>query len=289
MIFYPKDIKDSSQYVENLNYLDIGSRGGISGWFKLIEKKLNIISFEAEINEGLFNCQGERTLYLTSEKSQSSLFRPNPKQKIFENEETRLNYKEQKIIVNTLDNKLKNFSKKIDLIKIDTQGSEYEILEGGFKRIAKDMPFLFLETWCYPYYENIKLFDEIITKLRTIGYEIYLLDVAASKKINIKNKFSKNIGQEKMTGFNLFLGPNIDYMMLEKTMEDRIKRSFILQVHDLLTFSYKIVENDEHMYKKNLEKIIKKRIKYYNFYKIEKYISLIKNKLFKSNNFYPLT
>jgi hypothetical protein len=289
MIFYPKDIKDSSQYVENLNYLDIGSRGGISGWFKLIEKKLNIISFEAEINEGLFNRQGERTLYLTSEKSQSSLFRPNPKQKIFENEETRLNYKEQKIIVNTLDNKLKNFSKKIDLIKIDTQGSEYEILEGGFKRIAKDMPFLFLETWCYPYYENIKLFDEIITKLRTIGYEIYLLDVAASKKINIKNKFSKNIGQEKMTGFNLFLGPNIDYMMLEKTMEDRIKRSFILQVHDLLTFSYKIVENDEHMYKKNLEKIIKKRIKYYNFYKIGKYISLIKNKLFKSNNFYPLT
>jgi hypothetical protein len=151
------------------------------------------------------------------------------------------------------------------------------------------MPFLFLETWCYPYYENIKLFDEIITKLRTIGYEIYLLDVAASKKINIKNKFSKNIGQDKMTGFNLFLGPNIEYMMLEKTIEDRIKRSFILQVHDLLTFSYKIVENDEHMYTKILEKIIKKRIKYYNFYKVAKYISLIKNKLYKSNNFYPLT
>jgi len=289
MIFYPKDIKNSSQHVERLNYLDIGSRGGISGWFKLIENKLNIISFEVELNEGLFNCQGERTLYLTSEKSQSSLFRPNPKQKIFENEETRLNYKEQKIIVNTLDYKLKNFSKKIDLIKIDTQGSEYEILEGGFKTIARDMPFLFLETWCYPYYENIKLFDEIITKLRTIGYEIYLLDVAASKKINIKNKFSKNIGQEKMTGFNLFLGPSIEYMMLEKTIEDRIKRSFILQVHDLLTFSYKIVENDEHMYKKILEKIIKKRIKYYNFYKVAKYISLIKNKLYKSNNFYPLT
>jgi FkbM family methyltransferase len=289
MIFYPKNIEKISKYVENLNYLDIGFRGGVSGWFKLIESKLNVIGFEAEINEGLFNCKGEKILYVTSEKSQSSLFKPNPKQKIFENEETRLNYTEQKIKVDTLDNKLKDFQKKIDLIKIDTQGSEYEILEGGFKTISKDMPFLFLETWSHPYYENIKLFDEIIYKLRTIGYEIYLLDTAATKHINIKNKFIKNVGQQKMNGFNLFLGPSIEYIMSEKTIQERVKRSFVFQIHDLLTFSYKIVENDDHEYKSCLEKIIKNRKKYSYFYNVSKYFTLIKSQFFKSKNIHPLT
>ena len=32
MLFYKKDIIKLSQYVKNLNYLDIGSRNNISGW-----------------------------------------------------------------------------------------------------------------------------------------------------------------------------------------------------------------------------------------------------------------
>ena len=57
---------------------------------------------------------------------------------------------QKEIAVDTLSNKLKDFKNKIDLIKIDTQGSEYEIIEGGLDRISNDKPFLFLETWTYP-------------------------------------------------------------------------------------------------------------------------------------------
>jgi hypothetical protein len=286
-IFYLNDIKKLSNFTEKFNYLDVGSRGGIDGWFSIIHEKLNLISFEAEEGNALFNIKGRKKFYLTKNKGNSSFFRPNDKNKIFENEEGRINFEEIEINTDTIDNIIID---KIDLIKIDTQGSEYEIIEGGWKKISNDMPFLFLETWSDYYYENIRLFNEIITKLRTIGYEIYLLDVAGANRIDLRHKFSKNIGQQKFVGFNLFLGPNLDYLISIKNLEERIKRSFILFVHDLLTYSYKIVEKDNCDYKLFLEKIINKRIKYRHFYFILKYLKLARSLfLRKRKYFYPLT
>jgi len=83
-----------------------------------------------------------------------------------------------------LDNLFSN--KNIDLVKIDTQGSEYEILEGGLNFIRNQKPLLFLETWGYEYYKNIKFFDQIISLLRSINYELYLIDIAAGHKVDLK-------------------------------------------------------------------------------------------------------
>jgi len=284
MIYYKKDIIDLSNYIENINYLDIGSRNGVGGWFKIIEKKLNIVNFDQNENTLLFNKKGNKNFYLTKNITQSSLFKPNSSQKIYENEESRLNYKILDVKVDTLDNQLKNFDKKIDLIKIDTQGSEYQILEGGMETIKRDMPFLFLETWSQPYYEGITLFDEIITNLRKFGYELYLLDTAAAKRVNLKNFFKKNIGKEKMTGFNLFLAPNLKYLIDENNIESKIKKSFLFFIHDLLTFSYKIVENENIEYKFYLEKIINKRIKYKFYYDLIKLLNIITRYRFSENH-----
>lgn len=106
----------------------MGSRGGVDGWFSIIHDKLNVINFEAEEGNALFNKKGKKKFYLTKNKGNSSFFRPNDKNKIFENEESRINFLETKINTNTIDNIIID---KIDLIKIDTQGSEYEIIEGG--------------------------------------------------------------------------------------------------------------------------------------------------------------
>ena len=80
----------------------------------------------------------------------------------------RFDYKEIEMKVDTLDNKMKNNDKKIDLIKIDTQGSEFEIIQGGLQTIKKDKPFIFVETWSYPYYEKIKYFDEFFSDTKKI-------------------------------------------------------------------------------------------------------------------------
>jgi len=284
MIYFKKDIIALSNYVENINYLDIGSRGGVDGWFKIIKKKLNIVNFDQNENLLLYNKKGDKKFFLTKNIFQSSLFKPNSSQKIYENNETRLNYKVLDVKVDTLDNQLKNFDKKIDLIKIDTQGSEYQILEGGIETIKRDMPFLFLETWSQPYYEGITLFDEIITYLRKLGYELYLLDIGAAARLNLKNFFRKNIGKEKMTGFNLFLAPNLKYLINENNVESKIKKSFLFFIHDLLSFSYKIVENENNDYKFYLEKIIKKRIKYKFYYDLIKFLNIITRYRFFENN-----
>ena len=289
-IFYIKDIMLLQNFVEPLNYLDIGSRTDADSWFDIISKKLNKINFEAQDGSGLFNFTGTKKFFLTKEDTRSSLFKPNSKLKKFVNEESRLNYKEIDIKVDTIDNRLKNFQGKVDLIKIDTQGCEYEILEGGWNTIKKDMPFLFLETWSDDYYENIHLFEDIITKLRTINYDLYLMDVAASNRIDLKYKFSKNIGREKMSGFNLFLGPNLDYLLSINNTQVKIKKSFILFCHDLLTHSYKIVEKEQSNYKVCLEKIINKRIKYSYFYFAANCLKIIQNLIFKNKkNFFNLT
>ena len=70
-------------------------------------------------------------------------FQPNPAIKDFENEEIRLKYE---IIedVKTVTVDSLNLEKNIDVIKIDTQGSEFEILMGSIELLKKDMPLLFL-------------------------------------------------------------------------------------------------------------------------------------------------
>jgi hypothetical protein len=103
-IFYLNDIKKLSNFTQKFNYLDVGSRGGVDGWFSIIHKKLNVINFEAEEGNALFNIKGRQKFYLTKNKSNSSFFRPNDKNKIFENEEGRINFKEIEINTNTIDN-----------------------------------------------------------------------------------------------------------------------------------------------------------------------------------------
>ena len=284
MLFYKNDIINLSKYVSNLNYLDIGSRGEINGWFKIIKNKLDIIKFDHDENKILYDKQGIKKFYLTENPKQSSLFKPKKNDITTELDKTRLNYRTIDVKVNTLDNEILDYKKQIDIIKIDTQGSEYEILKGGMERIKKDMPFLFLETWSEEYYEEITLFEEIIFEMRKIGYELYSLDYASEKTVDLKHIFKKNIGGSKLTGLNLFLGPSLKYLMNEKDIERKIKMSFILFIHNLISFSYKRLENDNNEFKKQLKKNIEKRIKFKFFYDLMKIFNYItRYKIFENH------
>jgi len=55
MYFYINDIKKLEKFINRIEYLDIGSRGWIEEWFKIIKKKLNIIDFEASNGTAIFN------------------------------------------------------------------------------------------------------------------------------------------------------------------------------------------------------------------------------------------
>jgi FkbM family methyltransferase len=71
---------------------------------------------------------------------------------------------------NTIDNLF--LSKKIDLIKIDTEGSEYDIIKGGIQTIEKYKPKILLEY----YQDNLNQFgkktNDIDELLEEINYKI---------------------------------------------------------------------------------------------------------------------
>jgi FkbM family methyltransferase len=58
-----------------------------------------------------------------------------------------------------------------DFIKLDTQGAEPLILTGG-ERYVRQTPLVYCETFFVPFYENMPLFDEHLSRFRTLGFEL---------------------------------------------------------------------------------------------------------------------
>jgi len=59
----------------------------------------------------------------------------------------------------------------IDLIKLDTQGSELDILEGGYETIKRTQ-YLLLEVSLLEYNQKAPLVDTIVDKLRKLNFKI---------------------------------------------------------------------------------------------------------------------
>ena len=291
MYFYRNQIEELQKVAPKIDFLDIGSRGGIEGWLKIIEKNLDIVKeIEADMGIAAFNkkIKGVDFFSTKQDPGESSLFEPNKKLSIYEGQSSKLDFQKITTNTNTLDNLF--LKKNIDLIKIDTQGSEYEIVEGGLNFIKQNKPLLFLETWSFEYYENIKLFDQIIAQLRTVNYELYGLDLAAAHRIDLRKSFKSNLGGQRHTGFNIFMAPNLDEIK-KLDPEKRVKISFIFFVHDLISHAYFLIDDIENSeFKTQMELLIKKRIKYKKFYALKRMFQNINLKFFGINkNYYELT
>lgn len=74
------------------------------------------------------------------------------------------------------DFKKENNIKKIDYIKMDTQGCELDIMTGGYSTIINDRPDIFMEFWPRGFQQkggDIEIFKKIVDKCE---YNIYRLD-----------------------------------------------------------------------------------------------------------------
>ena len=75
--------------------------------------------------------------------------------------------------------KLDNFFLKPDLIKIDTEGSEFDVIKSSIKTIKKHSPILIIEF-------NHKNFDKLKLLLFSLGYSSYLYKNEYLHKLNNK-------------------------------------------------------------------------------------------------------
>ena len=77
-----------------------------------------------------------------------------------------------RVACSTLDNVLceLNLSEKLHFLKIDAQGAEYQILRGAENYLLNDCYGLQLELFTVPMYKGIKLYDEVVAYLNSLGF-----------------------------------------------------------------------------------------------------------------------
>ena len=84
-----------------------------------------------------------------------------------------------------------NLAKKVCGLKIDTEGHEFEVIEGSKKIIEENKPDILIEI-------NEGSFNSCISFLKKYDYKFYFLDEYSEKIINVEN-FSDFLIQEEGT------------------------------------------------------------------------------------------
>jgi FkbM family methyltransferase len=119
-------------------------------------------------NIGLFNKKDYINLYVTEKSECSSIYEPNINEiKKYTNPNRFRVVDTYEISVDRFDNLIK--LDKIDFLKIDTQGSEYEVIE-GFGDSIKSVVTIKCECEKFELYKNQKLFKDIKILLDSKGF-----------------------------------------------------------------------------------------------------------------------
>lgn len=142
------------------------------------ESKLKII------NQGLSQNGGEATLYITNVESGSSIKKPTLPDSMkmrLKDESYFFPYREKKIITKSLKNLIEeNYNLSPFFIKLDTQGTELDILKGAdlfFKKFQILGVELETSLLAQPCYESANKFTDVINFFEKKGYELININV----------------------------------------------------------------------------------------------------------------
>ena len=180
-----------------INYADIGARGGLLDFLEPFKNLLNTIYFEPDveefekmkkqysnqkatiINAAVSDSNSVKTLFLTKKRGGSSLLHPSGSMigmMSIDGEGTNRFSVEKTIQIQTqrLDEVVKFEETQIDLLKIDTQGSEFEILSA----LGAHRPFLICaECATTEIYKGQKTLFAVGALLENLGYfALHLMD-----------------------------------------------------------------------------------------------------------------
>jgi FkbM family methyltransferase len=182
--------------------LDIGSNiCSISLFFAKINPKAKILSFEPHpdtyyraienIKLNNFNNIELLNIGLGSEKEELKLYEVNNNNpgmnRIFLNEE---NFPFKRVQVEKLDdvlNEKKIFN--IDFIKLDVEGFEYFVLEGGIETLKRNKPIIYIELSENSLKKNGKSSKDLLELLIKIGYNSFIR-TTDNKKIDLEDDFT---------------------------------------------------------------------------------------------------
>jgi FkbM family methyltransferase len=176
---------------DSLTLLDVGASGGIQRRWLVIEEFLRVIGVEPDpaahaelvrqnkdndtyLDVALSKQIETRVLYIANKQECSSLYQPNSTLLGRFHEFERFGIKATtSIACSTLDAEFERRKLgRVDFIKLDVQGSEYDIVQGGQKVLATAFG-VETEAEFQPLYKGQPLFADIDRQLRAQGFELF--------------------------------------------------------------------------------------------------------------------
>lgn len=185
-----------------LGVIDIGSRDGLHRMFQEVASLVVAVGFEPDREEcdhlqsniqrskpfrslnflpfGLGKVDGQQMFYLCRSRGTSSLYRPNrlfldrfPDASRFDIEST------LPVPIREFDGLLKDSAvhlpSRIDFMKVDTQGSELDILQGARETLQKQVVAVQVEVEFAKLYESQPLFRDLDSFLSECGFTLFKL------------------------------------------------------------------------------------------------------------------
>jgi FkbM family methyltransferase len=196
------DFHKLTRYVNPKRVLDIGAHvGNFTTTLNRLTPGCEFIMVEANPNceeylvktthpyeiIALSNQQGKAQLYVEKTNSigtGASLYRENTEWYGDGKYET------VEVELDTLDNRSYFSDELIDLVKLDVQGAEFDILNGGRKTIKRSK-YVLIETSLLEYNQGAPLIDQIVGKMKE--YEFVIEDILEYHKLNTNQIFQMDI------------------------------------------------------------------------------------------------
>jgi FkbM family methyltransferase len=203
--------------------VDVGARGGVEEpWRSLPPELLNLVGFEPDRAEcdrlnaaahpghtflpfALWDCERDVDVHVAEVPTCSSVHPPNAELLAgYRREHAAPRETREKVTypATTLDQAMSERGLTCDVLKVDTQGSEGEILRGGAETIARDVLCAVVETWTVPVHAGQALTGDVLRFMANAGLELFDTSVAAAWRRPLPEGVELD-GKRQVTGLDL--------------------------------------------------------------------------------------